>query len=163
MRKNTSTTKFHHPLEITAHSIARRFVEILRQQKRAGEFNVSEDVIIKTLRTLGGISQAINATLPRYLRKHGQARYRIDCKDEDVFGKWEGVGGESLDILSIALNNAGLMGDFKAEEAMVFSAAFCDKLFDSSKGTVFLSDMRVKEVAKSTVWLEWKREESIGS
>ena len=120
--------------------------------------DLPEDEFVRFVqRALGGVSIGIEASLPRSLRRTGKARFRIERRSDGIHGEWEESESESVDLVSLILNRASLLGDIDGELAELFANVVCDALFDGDRGDFIVPRFRVADLAMNLVWLAWYR------
>lgn len=113
-----------------------------------------EETVERVYRALAGVSQAIEAELPRKLRRTGKCYFRMDrTEDKDAVGRWESDSeDQSFEMKSEIQYRAGLLGELPDEFAEILSEVLLQGIFE--EGITLPSFRRVDQSASRTVWLE---------
>lgn len=139
---------------VLAESLYRMCLNEAERRRVAFVAEKQDETVERIHRTLGGISQAVESTLPDDLYVSDNVYFRLDRVEGDrVRGRWEDdPSGQTIDIQEVTENNAGLFGELPAGASEILSEVFVHSLFE---GDAFIPGFRRLESTAETVWLEF--------
>lgn len=113
-----------------------------------------QETIERIFRTLGGISQAIEAEVPRRFRRKGKCYFRIEMTGSgEAFGRWENDSeNQDFDMKNEIQYRAGLLGELPDEFASLFADVLIQEIFEGEM--TLPAFRRLDQSTRTTVWLE---------
>src|SRR5262249_52828239 len=138
-----------------AEALYERVKETAEERKIPFETDNKAEVVERIHRTLVGVSQAIESTLPRDLRRKGNATLCIESSDhQTTLAYWEETQQQRrVNLTQLVIDQALLYGELLPETAEILAEVFAQDIFH---GDSTLPDFRHrKESTKTKTWLEW--------
>jgi hypothetical protein len=139
---------------IVAETLYTRILDVAAHRHIFLPEEARQETVERLYRTLGAISQAIEAEVPRNLRRKGKCYFRIEVAENgEALGNWENDSeDQNFKLKNEIQYRAAVLGELPDEFANLFAEVLIQEIFE---GEISLPGFRrLDQSTQKIVWLE---------